>query len=363
MTQRAFTPARRTGLGLAAGVLIASTLAGPAAAAESSLIYMTWAGYDDPAFRTAYTEKYGEGPEFVFYSHTDEGFAQLVAGFEADVAHPCIHDVKKWKDAGLLLPIEPSKVDAWDKLIPGLRDADALMFDGQHWMVPWEWGSSSVIYRTDRVELPQETYRVLTDPAYQGKTSIPDAFDEIYQVAALLAGVEAPLEPLSEEQYAAVEKQMRAIYGNVRMIWGDPTQLEQALASGEVEVAWGWPNSYSNLVKEGVAVDYMLSPEEGLVTWTCGLARLKNGNAPDEEVYDFINALTSAETGKKLVENFGYGHTNTEGLAMVDPQQLEAFGMAGDPSAFIAEGNLMGPMPEDQRQRLIQIWETIKAGG
>lgn len=347
-------------LGLAAGTLLAAS--GTAQAAESSLVYMTWAGYDDPAFRTAYTEEYGEGPEFVFYSHTDEGYAQLVAGFRADVAHPCIHDVKKWKDSGLLKPIDPAKVQAWDDLIAGLRDADALVLDGQHWLVPWEWGSSSVIYRTDKVELPEETYRVLTDPAYKGKTSVPDAFDEIYQVSALLAGVKEPL-ALEEAEYAAVEKQMRAIHDNVRMIWGDPTQLEQALASGEIEVAWGWPNSYSNLTKEGVPVDYMLQPEEGLVTWTCGLAVLENGDAPEEEVYDFINALTSPETGKKLVENFGYGHANTEGLALVDPKQLESFGMAGDPAKFIAEGNLMGPMPEEQRQRLIQTWETIKAGG
>ena len=42
-----------------------------------------------------------------------------------------------------------------------------------------------------------------------------------------------------------------------------------------------------------------------------------------------------------------YGH-NTKALQKVAPAELEALGISGDPSTFLAN-NLLGPMPEEQR--------------
>jgi spermidine/putrescine transport system substrate-binding protein len=345
------------------GALFATAAIATAVRAETStLSYFTWGGYDDPSFRKPYTDQYGDGPKFTFYSGTDEAFAKLQAGFQADVAHPCIHDVKKWKDAGLLQPIDTTRIESWNDLLPALRDAPALRLDGQQWLIPWEWGASSVLYRTDKVQLSQETFEVMVDPKFQGKTAFPDAFDEIFQLAAVLAGIEKPLE-LQEADYPKVEAKFRALRDNARFIWTDPAQLEQAMASGEVEIAWGWPNSFKNLNKQGVPVEFMLQPKEKLVTWLCGFAHLKSAAAPEQEVYDFINALEAPESGKNLVQNFGYGHANGAALKLVAKGDLEALGLGGDPQEFLSHGNLLGPMPDEQRTRLTDMWETIKAGG
>jgi putative spermidine/putrescine transport system substrate-binding protein/spermidine/putrescine transport system substrate-binding protein len=155
---------------------------------------------------------------------------------------------------------------------------------------------------------------------------------------------------------------MKALRSNVRFIWQDPAQLEQAMASGEIEVAWGWPNSFKNLRSQEVPVDFMLAPKEGLVTWLCGFAHLKSATAPVEEVYDFINALEDPESGKNLVENWGYGHANAKALALVPKADLEAIGLAGNPSDFLKKGNFLGPMSEKQRERLQTMWDLVKAG-
>ena len=95
----------------------------------------------------------------------------------------------------------------------------------------------------------------------------------------------------------------------------------------------------------------------------CGFAYLKSATAPQQEVYDFVNALEAPESGKNLVENFGYGHANAAALKLVPKADLDALGLGGDPSEFLAHGNLLGPMPDAQRKRLTDMWETIKAGG
>jgi hypothetical protein len=42
---------------------------------------------------------------------------------------------------------------------------------------------------------------------------------------------------------------------------------------------------------------------------------------------------------------------------------LQELGLGGRPERNHQNGNLMGPMPEKQRQRLIEMWTLIKAGG
>lgn len=348
----------RAGLLASAGLLIA----GPTLAQES-LTYFTWAGYDDPAFRTQYTEKYGkDGVEFAFFSSTDEAFAKLSGGFEADVVHTCVHDVGKWTEAGVIQPIDTSRLENWEDLIPALRNTDALQVDGKQMMVPWEWGNSSVIYRTDKVDIEEQSYEIMRDPQYRGRTAIIDAVDEVFQLSAVLAGVEDPLN-LKEDEYDKVAEVMRELRANARFIWSDPGQLEQAVASGEVDVAWSWPNSYASLVKQNVPVNYMLEPKEGIVTWLCGFAIPTNAGAPEEQIYDFIDALESPEAGQALVVNFGYGHANAKALELVEQERLENLGLAGDPAEIVENGNLMGPMSEEQRQRIVEMWTLIKAGG
>ena len=332
------------------------------AADSPRLTYFTWAGYSDPAFQRSYIQKYGAGPRVVFFSGTDEAFTRLEAGFRADIAHPCLPDVKKWKDAGLLQPLDTAKITDWSDFFPALRDSPAVVIDGKHWMLPWEWGFSSIIYRTDKVHLSEQTLRVMIDPKFKGKTTFPDVFDELYQLAAALAGIQNPLN-LRESDYPKVEAMFRALRDNARFLWTDPAQIEQAMASGEVDLAWGWTNTVRRLRAQRVPVDFMLNPKEKLATWVCGLALLKSSAAPRQEVYDFINAVESPASGAAMVQKFGFGHINMQAMKAVPKSDLQMLGFGGDVNSVLDRGHLMGPMPEAQRQRLIDLWETIKAGG
>jgi spermidine/putrescine transport system substrate-binding protein len=338
-------------------------LASGATLAAEPLHYFTWGGYDVPEFRPDFTAKYGKtGVVYSFFADTNEAFAKLKAGYKADIVHPGNPDVQKWIKAGLLQPIDTSKVAAWNDLVPAIRDTPTLMAGGQHYVVPWEWGFSSILYRTDKLKDPAQDYRLLIDPKFAGRTAIPDAFDEIYLLAAILAGVKDPYN-LQPGDYAKVETVWHEMRHNARFVWSDPSQLEQAMAAGEIDLAWGWPNSYRNLLKQKIPVAFMLKPKQKLVTWIDGFAITKDATAPTQEIYDFINALETPETGKLLVDEFGYGASNRKGLAMVPKQDLATLGLDGDPEQTVAGGNLLKPMPEKQRKRLTEMWSLIKAGG
>src|SRR3546814_350311 len=104
------------------GAALFALAAGSAAAADPEITVFDWAGYEDPAFHQSYADKYGDSPTFAFFGDEEEAFQKLRAGFKADLAHPCSQSVLKWREAGLLKPLDTSRIAAWDKLNPGLRD-------------------------------------------------------------------------------------------------------------------------------------------------------------------------------------------------------------------------------------------------
>ena len=121
-----------------------------AAHADSSITVFDWSGYEDPAFHEAFVDKHGFSPNFAFFADEEEAFQKLRAGFKADLAHPCSQSVPRWREAGLLEPIDPAKIPNWDKLNPELRDLPGFVYEGKPYWVPFEWGNSGLTYRTDR---------------------------------------------------------------------------------------------------------------------------------------------------------------------------------------------------------------------
>ena len=69
-------------------------------------------------FPPEYVEKNGDLPTFTFFGDEDEAFEKVRSGFKADLGHPCSQSVVKWREAGLLQPLDTSKIQAGKTSIP-----------------------------------------------------------------------------------------------------------------------------------------------------------------------------------------------------------------------------------------------------
>ncbi|WP_162912907.1 extracellular solute-binding protein [Rhodospirillaceae bacterium SYSU D60014] len=347
--------------GLASAGLVATTLPliTRPARAQGDLTVFTWAEYDNPIFHEAYVEKHGTSPEFSFFGEEEEALQKLRSGFTPDVSHPCTSNVQRWKDAGVLRPIDTSRLDEWGNIFPSFKDIKGVMIDGEAYHMPWDWGNTSILYRTDLVELEEESYSILLDERYKGRMSMFDSAETMTAIAGLLAGVEDPFN-LTEEEIDRTAEIMRRIHENLRFYWTDTTQVEQALASGELVASTAWNESITTLKAQGLEVSYM-APKEGILTWVCGLALVKDGPGSEDLAYDYMNAMLAPETGKALIEEFGYGHSNQNSLDLVEQQRLEELGIANAKEA-LANSVFFDEMSAKQRETMNSIFEKIKAG-
>jgi spermidine/putrescine transport system substrate-binding protein len=343
--------------GLAALSLAVSAVLAPAMA-EDKLQYFTWSGYELPEFNKSFLAAHPDGVEATMFGDDDDAFTKVKAGFRPDVAHPCYDKVARWNKEGLLQPIDTSRIKNWDSIFPVFKNLPDLQAgDGKVWMVPWDWGNTSILYRTDLVKDPEPSWNLLWNKDYAGRLATIDAVHDTPVVAAILAGVN-PFDMTQEEMDKVADK-LREQRPLLSSYTTDMTSVEQALSSGELVAAMTWNASATTLKKQGLAVEFM-KPKEGMLTWSCGFVLLKDAKNVDL-AYDFINSRLETESGKYLIEAYGYGSSTTTAFAAVPQAELDRLQLPADPEAVLKSTVFTGPMK--QNDDLAKMFERVKAGG
>lgn len=346
----------------AVGVSMVMAPATSFAAAKDQATYFTWGGYDIEDLFGPYIKKHGEAPNFATFGGSEEGLTKIRAGYVIDVSHPCNQAVPRWVATGLFQPADPDKLSNWGDLIPELtRLEGANAADGRPYFVPCDWGQTSVTYRTDLVDLKdgEESWGILWDERYKGRLGVLASAADTWWCAAIYAGVDfKDLE--SEAGFKKVAAALREQRPLIRIYTDDTTNLQQALASGELVAAMTWNESPVALKAEGVPVKFA-NPKEGALTWVCGM--MIHGKAPHlDKAHDVVDSLISKEIGMYFINEFGYGHSNTQAFAAMSDARLNELGLSRNPSEILEAGKFQIPKTQEFETKMNQEFEKIKAG-
>jgi spermidine/putrescine transport system substrate-binding protein len=337
-------------------MMVAMPLAPRAARAEDQATYYTWSGYDVPEFMPAYVEKYGTTPNLPIFAEEEEAFTKLRSGYQVDVSHPCSGRIRRWRDAGILQPIDASRLSNFGDMFPTLQSINGADEGGQ-WFVGVDWGNTSVVYRTDLVDVPEDSWTVLWDERYAGKLSMGEDVTDTAIIAALVAGIADPYN-MTDEDLAKVKDLLAKQKPLLRFYWSDNTTMEQALATGELVASSAWNSSVLTLRNQGLPVKFM-SPKEGILTWCCGLVLMKDAPQIDK-AHDLIDAMISPEAGQWLITQQGYGHSNSKSFDLVDDATLASLGLPRDPTTLLNSGVFS---KENARlDDIVKMFEDVKAG-
>jgi spermidine/putrescine-binding protein len=332
--------------------LVTMPLVGRRSRAAEEIIYFSWEGYEDPALHPAFTAKHGDAMKSATFASEQEGLLKLRAGFEASVAHPSTYSIGRWMEAGVVQPIDTGRLKNLPDLWPSLTSLKGVFADGKTWLVPCDWGNSSIIYRTDVVQ-DAGSWKLLFDERYAGRLSMYSDPEPCVVVAALALGYDNPF-TLTDAQLGEVKTLLAKQKTLMRFYWDSQTSMEQAMASGEVVAAYGWNSSYAALKAAGHPVAYA-RPREGILTWVSGLALLNPTYGSVDLAYDFIDAMIDPEVGKYFIEAWGYGHSNRKAYDIADPAAIAAIGMA-QPEALFADGVYYEPVDQETAARYVSAF-------
>ena len=337
-----------------------SVLTGGAAAA-SDIRVVDWSNYHIPKLLKDYVDKYGKIPPNSIMTSNDNALQKILSGaVPIDASHPDTVDLPRWRDAGVVNPIDEARLSNWPDVFDEIKKVPNVYADGKLWIVPASFGNSSVIYRTDLVDpeyIKNPTWNILWDERYKGRIAMRDDISSLV-IAGLLSGAKN-IWNMAEDELATATELMRKQRNISRFYWNDLTTMEQAMASGEIVAAVGWNTSVSSLKASGVSVE-MMRPKEGIFTWLDGIVWTNTGRGPEERVYDLMNSWIGTDAGRYLINELGYGHTNRKTYDMVPPERLDAVGLK-DPIGVLSKG-IFGSTESKARKRMETVWEDIKGG-
>ena len=336
----------------------ALTFGGGARAADPDLVVFDWAGFDDKALIQDYITKYGDMPTYAFFGDDDEAFQKVASGFRADVGHPCSQMVQKYRDAGLIVPWDTSKIPEFKNIAPRFLNSKVFVDGKTVWYIPTDYAYTATIYDKDKVpEADVASLDVFVNPKYQGRISLPDNTDDVWSLALLATGV-TDWTTVTDDQFNKAAAWLREAHKNVVAYWSDPSELSQLMASGQVLVGWSWNDSVSILRDEGHNIGFQRQAKEGASSWFCGWVHFKDAPGSDAKAYDFINSWLDPKSAQALLDDFGYASANDAGMKLIPQEQLVAKDVNPITTTLLAQT----PLDQKMRDRMVAEFEKIKAG-
>jgi len=325
-------------------------------AEKGRLQVMDWAGYGNDGGQSMFAQ-YVQAhphnkPQFSYMTNESDALAKIRAGQKPDLFRPYVGWVKYFAQSGLVQPWTPS-------LISNLKHLNRFMvkagqYKGRQYGIPEDWGFDAILYRSDKVRPTARSWGLLFNKHYKGRIAWYDDL-EMLVMAGLYLGFKNPWNQ-SDEQLKRSQDLLIKKKNLVRLIWSSETNLWEAFGSGDIWIAYAWPNDWVQMKKKGLKVVYM-HPRQKPIAWV-GMFMLLKGSPRPHLAHAYVDAWSSKRSAKWLEDNYGYGHANR--LARPASSALLHALRLTDPRA-VTEPNAHLDRDIPRRAVYARKWQEVKA--
>ena len=320
-----------------------------------TLSVLDWTGYDAEWAWQDFKNTYKNAKvTFAFGDSDAEQYGQMKAGGTFDVFHPYTGWLQFYVDEGLAAEIDTTKLKNWDKVPDSFKKIGQI--NGKQYFVPWDWGFTSILYRTDKITTPVDSWSILFDPKYKGHLSMWDDGPGAVTVSSYVHGFDETA--ITPDQLASIKAEWTAQAPLNKAYWTSETDLVQMMSSGEAWAAYAWQGAYATLLGKGVPVAYA-TPKEGRNSWV-GVYGIRKDSPNYDLALRFLDAKLGLLTGQNLVANYFYGSANGDVMkGITDPTLKQAFSV-DDPS-ILTKTNFTPNLTAAQRDAWTAMWTEVKA--
>jgi spermidine/putrescine transport system substrate-binding protein len=327
---------------------------GSGSSPTGSLVFLTYSGALLPEVIKPFTDANPDlNLEATTFDTQDEAVAKLQTGFKADVVYACLTDTERLVSAGLVQPIDTTKIAGWDSMFPYYKDSPQIRVADKVYMEPAFGGTTGLIYNPDSVPGGVSSFQqLMEDPALQGKVAIEDNPKYGIAMAALALGFKDPYD-LTDADLAQVKQWYLEHKSQIRAFYSDESDFFDLYQSGDVVAGFGYKGYDVGLAKQGATVSFAPA-SEGALTWTCGYsigANAQNVDAAYSLLAWFLDPAAQSVYATKLNQMA----TNKATLDALPQSVVEEIGMS-DPSQLDASIPTEVPPNYDKWQ---EIWQQI----
>lgn len=186
----------------------------------------------------AFAGEYGVKVNYVSYESQEEAIANLRAGRVYDVVVIESRFVPILVKEGMLAELDHGNLTNMKNIAANFRD---LIYDpGNRYCVPFNWGTTGLVVRTDLAAPPVTRWRDLWDPRYSGRVGLWMGVPrDVVALTLKSLGYSANSESPSELEEAF--QRLKELKPNIlRLEDFDPETSAEAMSSGKVVLSMGY---------------------------------------------------------------------------------------------------------------------------
>ena len=320
-----------------------------------SLSVLDWSGYDAEDFWTDFKSTYPKvDVGFEFGISDADIYGKMKGGSSADIFHPYTGWLQFYVDEGLVAEIDTSKLTNWDKVPDSFKAIGQI--DGKQYFIPWDWGFSSILYRTDKVTGEVDSWDALMDPAYDGHVSMWDDGPAAVTVSSYIHGYDETA--ITDAQLTDIKAEWTAQAPLNVAYWAAESDLVPLMENGDAWVAYAWQGAYATLLTDSVPVAYA-NPKEGRNSWV-GMYGISATSPSYDLALKFLDQKLADATSANLPALYYYGSANGDVMAAITDETLKQAFSVDNPDV-LQTTNFTPNLTADQRDAWTAMWAEVKA--
>ncbi|MDX2272584.1 MAG: spermidine/putrescine ABC transporter substrate-binding protein [Cyanobacteriota bacterium] len=327
-------------------------------AQEKTLVFYNFAEYIDPQIISDFEQETGAKVVSAFFESNEEMVAKLEGGgvSQYDVVVASDYVIPALIQKQLIQPLQKDQ-------IPNIKNLSSKFVDppfdpGNVYSVGYQWGTTGIGYRKDKVNEPLEpSWSLIFDASkQQGPFVLMDDQRPMIGIAARYLGFDMNTtnkEELQKVQELLLDAKKRSI-GFIGGVGANNKLLE-----GTANVAVVWNTDVLRSKPEQPNLEYFV-PQEGSNLWIDNM--MIAAQAPHPELaHQFINYLLDAEVGALLSTYNSCGSPNEAAKAFIDPVDLN------NPIIYPSAEDLekleyVKEISPDELRLIDALWTNVKSG-
>jgi len=338
------------------GSLPPTPTAGTEVSLAGEVIFYDWEGDMPEPILEAFTQEYGVDVIYRTYESQVEALDNLRAGEVYDLVVFDSRFLPSLIEEGLLVEIDYQNVPHFRNISPNFRN---LVYDpGNKYSVPFNWGTTGLVVRSDLLEEPVDAWADLWDARYAGRIALwRGERRELIGLALRSLGYSANSEE-SQQLEEALDRLTQLCQNAFFLEDYDVYTSVPLLVSGEVVIAEGWSYDAVEGREYNPDIHYVL-PEDGAMLWGDHFVIPANShNKYTAEV--FLNFLLRPGISAEVANRNLYATANEAALSFVNQDVLN------DPAIFppnedLENAEIILPLSPEGERLYADVWERLMA--
>ncbi|WP_025732029.1 ABC transporter substrate-binding protein [Carnimonas nigrificans] len=297
------------------------------ALAKDKLYVLNWSEYMDPAIIKQFEKKYDVDVVQSYFGTIGEMYARLQSGGDTqyDVVMPSNYYVPRMISAGLVQPLDKSKLPNFKNLMPRFADPD---YDkDSKYSVAYQWGTTGLVYDTRAFPDAPDSWGLIFDPQSNANKPFAIQGDGNVMIGAACAYLGHGYDCKDRASWIDAGKLLMKTSKRSNFNgYVDGTPVLQQLARGTVKVGVSFNGDFLNSRNEdpeGFKHLKYVVPKEGAEMWVDAMVIPKRAPHPDL-AHAFINYILDAKVGAQLSNWTYYSSPNQASIPYLDEELRKA---------------------------------------